>query len=180
MTDGGSSAGRASASRDPRKWGHKPKVGGSSPSPRISPYLEWRRGISKHFTIKWGQRLGRSECPYMRRWALVLGLFSIRVHHWYRSDDDRAFHDHPWWFITLVLKGGYTDVSPAGRDHLGLGSIRFRPALHQHTAKVDPGGAWTVILTGPNVRTWGFWINGKFKKSNKWFFERGHHPCDQL
>lgn len=170
------------------------------------------RKINKHFNVKVGERLGRPECPYMRRWALILGLFSVRVHHFYRSDDDRAFHDHPWWFVTLVLKGGYTDVSqcPAcegtgffehrtrlsetpcpecggtgeKRDHLAAGSVRHRPALHQHTVRTYPGGVWTVIVTGPNVRTWGFWerrADGttKFRKANKWFASHGHHPCDQ-
>lgn len=163
------------------------------------------RQIKKHLDVKWGEQLGRPECPYMERWALVAGLFSVRVHHFYRSDDERAFHDHPWWFVTLVVRGGYTDVSYcrvcdgygvydqwcgvcAGtgehRDHLHVGSVRFRPALHQHTVRVDPGGVWTVLVTGPNVRTWGFWERlpdgrRRFRKANKWFFERGHHPCDQ-
>lgn len=61
--------------------------------------------------VTWGQRLGREECPYMRRWVLNLGLFAIRLHHWSGSDDERHLHDHPWPFLTIVLKGGYTDVS---------------------------------------------------------------------
>lgn len=58
----------------------------------------------------WRQQLGRPECPYMERWVLNLGrLGSIRLHHWIRSDDKRAKHDHPADFITLVLKGSYED-----------------------------------------------------------------------
>jgi len=118
---------------------------------------------------------------------VALGFCSIRVHHFYRSDDERAHHDHPWWFVTLVLKGGYTDVSDLrgsnnhvqSLDHLRPGSVRFRPALHRHTVRTDPGGVWTVVLTGPNVRTWGFWVNGKFRKANKYHYEHGIHPCDQ-
>lgn len=168
------------------------------------------RRVGKHLNVKLGERLGRPECPYLRRWAVQAGLFSVRVHHFYRSDDERAFHDHPWWFVTLVLKGGYTDVSEYETsicsrcvtpdpdcyichgetlkvetlDHLGVGSVRYRPALHQHTVRVDPGGVWTVIVTGPNRRTWGFWERlpdgrRRFRKANKWFFLHGHHPCDQ-
>src|ERR1039458_8537253 len=129
--------------------------------------------------ITWKQQLGRPECPYAERWVLNLHFFSVRLHHFRRSDDARAFHDHPWWFLTLVLKGGYTDRSPQGDDHLSVGSVRFRPALHRHTIVADPGGVWTLILTGKQARRWGFWVNNKFKKSNKYFFEHGHHPCDQ-
>lgn len=136
------------------------------------------RKIKKHFNIKWGEYLGFKECPYLRRWCLTVGLFSIRVHHFYKSDDERAFHDHPWWFVTLVLKDGYTDISPYGEDHLKIGSIRFRSAEHKHTVKTDPGGSWTLVITGPNLRNWGFWPNGKFKKANKYFLEHGHHPCE--
>jgi hypothetical protein len=77
-----------------------------------------------------------------------------------------------------VLKGGYTDRNPAGEDHLGRFSVRFRPALHRHTVVPDPGGAWTLMITGRKTRHWGFWRDGrKFVKANKWFLSEGHHPC---
>jgi hypothetical protein len=102
---------------------------------------------------------------------------SVRIHHWLGPDDDRAFHDHPWWFITLMLKGTYTDYGPGGADRLHAGSLRYRRALHQHTVIPGKNGAWTLLVTGPKVRNWGFWANGKFRKANKWFASRGHHPC---
>lgn len=34
------------------------------------------------------------------------------------------------------------------------------------------------MLTGREVRRWGFWVKWKFKKSNKYFLEHGHHPCE--
>lgn len=129
------------------------------------------------FRVIWGQYLGRDECPYMQRWALETPWGSLRVHRWISSDDHRYFHDHAWWFLTLVISGEYTDVNPKGRDRMKAGSIRFRPANHQHTVEVKPPGCWTILLTGPHIRFWGFHINGKFVKSNKYFLENGHHPC---
>jgi hypothetical protein len=144
-----------------------------------------------------GQRLGEPECPYLRRWAIGVGGYSIRLHHWYRSDDKRNPHDHPWWFLTLVLKGSYDDWSyplvdgvpdlsiPYKVDPLRPGSIRFRPAHHAHSVAVAPGGCWTLMVTGKKSRRWGFWLrradgSSRFKRSNKYFLEDGHHPCDQL
>ena len=126
----------------------------------------------------WGEPLGWPQCPYVIRWIAETPLASVRVHHWLGPDDDRAFHDHPWWFLTCVVRGGYEDRGPGGTDHLRAPAIRFRPALHQHTVVPGEGGAWTVLLTGPIVRPWGFWPGGlKFVKANKWFASRGHHPC---
>lgn len=127
--------------------------------------------------LDWNVPVGLDECPYARRWALDFGAFSIRAHRWFASDDRRAFHDHAWWFLTIVVWGGYTDVSPAGRDRLRIGSVRFRPATHRHTVEVDEGGAVTLLITGPVVRRWGFWVDGKLHRRDRYFATAGHHPC---
>lgn len=124
------------------------------------------------------ENLGLAECPYLRRWVLDFGPFALRLHRWTASDDSRAFHDHPWWFVTVVLWGGYIDVSPEGRDRLGLGSVRFRPAEHRHTVEVEHVPTWTLLVTGRPSRRWGFWVDGeKLIKRDKYFAEHGHHPC---
>lgn len=161
--------------------------------------------------LTWRQELGNPECVYAERWILKLPFigWSIRLHHFLKSDDARAHHDHPWWFWTLVLKGSYVDEAPCPecadsdypgrdpetdkkcwachgtaelRDRLSAGSVRFRPAEWQHTLRTN--GVWTIVLTGTIERKWGFWevlADGrkKFRKANKWFFMHGHHPCDQ-
>jgi len=128
--------------------------------------------------IKWREQLGLPGCPYLIRWRIETPVGSLRLHHWLGPDDDRAFHDHPWWFITLVLRGSYSDVNPRGYDLLYAGSVRFRRAEHRHTVIPGKNGAWTLLVTGRRVRDWGFWKNGKkFVKANKWFLSRGHHPC---
>ena len=148
------------------------------PVPRKHPPVLIRLCTPGWVLIRWGERLGLPTCPYAIRWRLELPFGSLRVHHWLAPDDSRAFHDHPWWFLTLVMRGGYTDRSIAGEDHLRAGSIRYRPALHRHTVYPGTGGAWTLLITGPPARSWGFWPNGKFRKANKWFLTYGHHPCD--
>ena len=130
------------------------------------------------FTIKMREHLGLPECPYVYRWRFeIRPLGSLRIHHWVGPDDDRAFHDHPWRFVTLVVKGGYTDRNPDGEDHVRAPAVRLREAVHRHTVIPDPGGAWTVLITGPRIRTWGFWQDGKFRKARRWFESKGHHPC---
>jgi hypothetical protein len=146
--------------------------------------------------IIWGQELGDPECPYMKRWVLNFGKFAIRLHHWIGSDDPRNMHDHAWGFWTFVIKGGYSDVTECrnclgiqpescmfncnnGRleEHLGRWSLKYRPPNHKHTVQTDPSGAWTILLNGPHVRKWGFWVDGKFMKVRRYFDKFGHHPC---
>lgn len=131
-----------------------------------------------HLGFRWAQELGRPECPYVRRWVLDLGLFSIRLHHWMSSDDPRHLHDHPWWYVSLILRGSYVDVCEDSHVRLSAGDVIFRRAEHRHSVKVSPVGCWSLLLTGRERRTWGFWVNGKFRKRNKYFFEHGHHPCE--
>jgi hypothetical protein len=129
--------------------------------------------------LTWAEPLGLPECPFVVRWKIESRSgWSLRLHHWLSSDDARAFHDHPWWFITLVLRGGYTDKGPDGDDVLRAGSVRYRPALHRHTVVPGARGAWTLMATGPKMRPWGFWLNGKLIRHNKWFARFGHHPCE--
>lgn len=71
-------------------------------------------------------------------------------------------------------------------EHMDPGSIRYRKAEHQHMVSlVGTTGCWTLLYFFPKRRDWGFWVPrksdgiSKFKKSNKYFLEHGHHPCDQ-
>lgn len=132
--------------------------------------------------LTWAEKLGRPECPYLVRWVLNLWLFSIRLHWWRGSDDQRCFHDHPWWFVSLILWGGYTEHSEdqEGLTHrsYGVGNMLIRNAEWRHSVEVGPRGAITLMITGPERRQWGFWVQGRFLKRNKYFFQNGHHQCD--
>ena len=132
------------------------------------------------FIFIWRQAGGLSECPYFRRTIASLFGYSIRVHEWYADDDTRHFHDHPQWFWTLILRGGYTDVSPDGEDRLRFGSIRYRPADYAHAVTDVIPKTVSVLLAGKPVRRWGFWVDGKLIKRDKYFATKGHHPCDPV
>lgn len=88
---------------------------------------------------------------------------AIRVHHILRSDRGRAPHDHPWPYLTIILRGGYFEhvYAPDGVwldcQWRGAGSVLFRPAKSLHKLEVMPGeSAWTLFITGPKQQTWGF------------------------
>lgn len=167
------SDGRAEVQGDDRQGAEALDSGGSHMAGVASSSLAPRTNFFK------GEAMGLVECPYMKRWVMDFGPFAIRLHRWEKSDDDRAFHDHPWWFLTLVLRGSYVDVSPAGRDLLTVGCVRFRSANHRHTVEIQKPGTWTVLITGRPLRRWGFWVDGKLLRRDKYFAVHGHHPCDK-
>lgn len=122
-------------------------------------------------TSQMSEELGKG---YLKRWVINFGLFSIRLHHWRRNDDSRHFHNHPWWYLTFVLAGGYWDVSPIKCIRMSKFSLKWFPRDHWHYIKVDSGGCWTIMITGKRTRTLQFWVR-RIMNSNKYFFKFGEH-----
>lgn len=114
---------------------------------------------------------------YMERyWLISYSRFlpSARIHHILRSDSGRAFHDHPWPYLTIILRGGYHEVKPVydksglyigdSRRWYGPGSILFRKADSYHRLEIPEGKtAWTLFVTGRYQRKWGFLANPTIK-----------------
>jgi hypothetical protein len=59
------------------------------------------------------ETIGPTECPIMIRWTLLSTRWGkLMVHRFLPNADDRATHDHPSAFWTLVLRGSYDDMAP--------------------------------------------------------------------
>lgn len=70
----------------------------------------------KRFQIRWAEKLGYPDKPYLIRWTFLFFGYSMRIHHWIKSDDDRYFHDHSADLLSIVLKGHYWNVKPIDPD----------------------------------------------------------------
>jgi hypothetical protein len=106
-----------------------------------------------HFTI------GAEADPYMRRWFLIRQnrVLNIYLHEIRRSDDDRALHDHPWPSLSLCLSGSMIEVTKRGRSFISLGDPVIRRAAFAHRLEIASGvSCWTIFVTGPRLRSWGF------------------------
>lgn len=123
--------------------------------------------------------IGDPACPILYRWTLVGGhkpgearevsgepkpeqRFKVFLHHFLPRSADRDPHDHPRPFVTLVLRGAYTDYAGVRGepDKMTPGKIRYRPALHTHRTITGERGCWTLVLVGPLKREWGFHKDG--------------------
>ena len=103
--------------------------------------------------------IGDPSDPYLRRWHMIPRnrWLNVYLHHIRRSDDDRALHDHPWHSASVVLKGEYLEVTERRRRVYRAGSVIFRRATHAHRLVLHrPVAAWTLFITGPHRREWGF------------------------
>lgn len=120
--------------------------------------------------------IGPTDDPYMYRWYVWPRnrFFNLYLHKFLCSDDDRALHDHPWWFVSIILRGAYSEVIDNDRViRRSSPSIAFRRAEHRHRVVLDKElilaseypfrlenrflPVWTLVFTGARVREWGFW-----------------------
>lgn len=107
---------------------------------------------------------------YLRRWYLwrTKSGASIRLHHICLPDQDQDPHDHPWWFLSIVLFGGYDErwirhlPGAKGGWRLYFRKVRrfsFHRATDGHKIthlRRPKRGAWTIIITGRERNQWGF------------------------
>lgn len=71
----------------------------------------------KPLQIRWREVLGEQDDPYLIRWTICLFGYSIRVHHWLKTDaSNRHYHDHAADLLSIVLKGEYDNVVPYEED----------------------------------------------------------------
>jgi hypothetical protein len=125
----------------------------------------------------------RTGEDYMHRYYLMVKdrtkfPLNITLHKIVKSDDP-ILHDHPWPYLTVILRGGYHEHTPIYNDNgkmlgtvskwRGPGSIIFRKAKEFHWLELDKkiGPATTLFIMGPQQRDWGFLVYKK-KESPQW------------
>lgn len=113
--------------------------------------------------------------PYLDRFVVHLGGPHIRLHRFWRGDDDRAVHDHPWDFWTFPLTT-YVERTETFDRFVKRFRWHFRPAEYRHyvigpyrrnwwgdcygpywMARNDKRPFWTIVLAKQKRNKWGFW-----------------------
>ncbi len=133
--------------------------------------------------LRWFENIGPD---YLWRYKLIPTLVwrgvlycppgNVFLHLIWRSDDDRALHDHPWASWSIKLWGELSEIYE-DEFHLKLPHMNYthtersipafkiirRTAEHQHRLIVrGDGPVVTLFFVGRKARSWGFWPNGKF------------------
>jgi len=107
--------------------------------------------IDRHQGTVYLRRLRVVSCPW----------FGIYIHWFYASDDD-SLHDHPWSFLTFILRGGYWEHTPGPKGSVlkrwhAPWTVRWCPAHWLHRVEIDPNHRpVTLVFRGGQIRRWGF------------------------
>lgn len=105
--------------------------------------------FKKHKTIT------RNGQPLLIRWNLFeCRYFSIKIHKLIGSDPS-CQHDHPWAFLTFLMRGGYVEYNQKGSKVYSRFSLLYRPANYLHSLQIHQP-VWTFVITFKKTRQWGF------------------------
>jgi hypothetical protein len=126
---------------------------------------------------------------HMIRWRLIqTPWFAVYLHKLFTSDEARPTpHTHPWPFVSLILRGGYTEDFER-RDKTGrllwstykrswrAGSVHYLRATDAHWIRsLHRVPTWTLIVTGRrhSEPSWGYWEDGEYTPA-----EEHRHQAD--
>ena len=102
-------------------------------------------------------RSKKGELHFSRFSYFTCEYFSINKHYIAVSDNEKHEHDHPWNFLSFILKGSYTELSNGVLRHRKRFSIKYMKAVHQHRLyEVNGDYCLTFVITGRRFREWGF------------------------
>lgn len=121
---------------------------------------------------RWALLGRREEIPsasrptkvYLRRWRIVqTPWFGLYLHQIWEADSDRDPHNHPFGFVSLMLRGGYSEWVQDLCGDTGVTMLR-RPLRLHHTPRfvfhrilvLGQIPAWTLVFVGRRHPEWGF------------------------
>lgn len=115
-------------------------------------FNNWLRTKFRYKNIGWkeiGEEFTRFQLV-KTRW------FNIYLHRLSAPSWHPECHDHPWSFVAVLLKSGYLERTVKGDKRKYPGMILWRPATFAHNVITPYGVSWSLIITGPVARKWGF------------------------
>lgn len=118
--------------------------------------------------MSWVERLLRRLLPHKEIGWYEIGerftryvvfksrLLNVYLHQLSCPNPHPHCHDHPWSFVTVLLKGGYLELIGTSDFVRRPGQVLYRRAEHLHSVTTPYGTSWSLVFTGPRGRDWGF------------------------
>lgn len=143
--------------------------------------------LRKLFLIK--EIVSQEGKLHFQRWRLLsTPWFRIYIHQILLSDLDAHKHDHPWHFLSFILRGSYREVWSNHPDHAYEFSSAYSSlppeadrqarriirhhAQDAHQITLLTPSVWTLVLAYGRRREWGYltsagWIDHQTYRSLK-------------
>lgn len=100
---------------------------------------------------------------YLTRWRVVQTPWGgVYLHRLTGPDPRPTLHDHPWRFLSLVLRGGYIErrldllTMRVDENHRIRRLNRVRSSDAHAIVQLSRTPTWTLLFVGRRVRTWGY------------------------
>lgn len=106
----------------------------------------------------------------------------IYLHKLGGPDPRDTLHNHPWPFVSFILRGGYTEFIPGpyyaqSRYVKRVNVKRYNKSFHW-IAELDRTPTWTLVLVGRRRRVWGYMDrDGTFTEFDKHPFNDAYHAA---
>lgn len=111
----------------------------------------------------WGRRVLRRVFPdykslagYLERTTLLrVGRLHIRLHRIKSADKTPFLHSHPFTYVSVLLRGGYTEQTESGYTVHRSGAVLLRPSsLHHRLEAVQPDTLTLFITWERKDKAW--------------------------
>jgi hypothetical protein len=100
---------------------------------------------------------------YLHRWCVKPRSKGANQYlHNILAPDYPVLHDHPWAFKSMILHGGYTEMTTTGLIERQAGDVYEKKANDLHYISAVLPNTWSLIFTGPTTRDWGFLSEGQW------------------
>lgn len=129
------------------------------------------------FLCKWFKykELGWKEIKEVfYRWTILsTPWFNVYLHMLDAKIWHDKCHNHPWWFIAIILSGGYWEMANGKMIWRQPGNILYRKAEFTHNV-MTPTVNWSLIIVGKKSKQWGMIDCGRnnHKALHHWLLTR--------
>lgn len=124
--------------------------------------------------------IGPKSDPQTERWHLFRWRgMQVALHKWWRSDNDRALHDHSADNISIPLTGCYREWTSHAwqtpRFHVRYPLIPvYRRAEMPHRIEITGRPIWSLWIRFPPRREWGFHCRAGWRHWKEYIAERDY------
>lgn len=123
---------------------------------------------------------------YLKRWRIIqTPWWALYLHRMDGPDSRLTLHDHPWSFVSIILRGGYWEhrLEPRTRKifrrHRTRINVMRRDDFHA-IESIDRTPTWTLLFVGKRRRTWGYLEMEEGESFGDRWTEFNKHPYDTL